>query len=107
MPARFLIRAVPRSLRTALSDRRDVTATLVVTRILLSADVVCGAVHSEIYSSHSELELFSNRLQICSIQFIYKFKLSQNHIKEQHDLQTKTELPAPTEEGGQYYEHNS
>jgi hypothetical protein len=75
MPARFLIRAVPRSLRTALSDRRDVTATLVVTRILLSADVVCGAVHSEIYSSHSELELFSNRLQICQI---IRFNLSRN-----------------------------
>ena len=64
MPARFFMRAEPRSCSTGLSERSAVTATLVVTRMLLSADVVCGAVHSEMYSSHSELELFSNKLQI-------------------------------------------
>lgn len=45
--ARLYRMAVPRSCSVALSDRRQVTATFVVTLMLLNGRVVCGACHSE------------------------------------------------------------
>ena len=68
--------ALPLSCRQGLSDRRAVTATLVVTRMLLSGDVVCGAVHSDMYRSHSELELFSNKLHIWEEKIVIKKRVN-------------------------------
>lgn len=65
LQARLCIIADPRSWRTALSERRELTATLVVHRMLLM--VVLQYCHSDMYSSHSELLKFSNILHICNV----------------------------------------
>jgi hypothetical protein len=66
LQARLCIIADPLSRRTALSESRELTATLVVHRMLLM--VVLQYCHSDIYSSHSELLKFSNMLHICNVR---------------------------------------
>lgn len=66
LQARLCIIADPRSRRTALSESRELTATLVVHRMLLT--VVLQYCHSDMYSSHSELLKFSNMLHICNVR---------------------------------------
>jgi len=71
LQARLCIIADPLSWRTALSERREFTATLVVHRILLI--IVLQYCHSDIYSSHSELLKFSNILQICNVTWMLSY----------------------------------
>lgn len=63
LQARLWRMAEPLSCRSLLSDSSELTATLVVTLMLLR--VLLQYCHSEMYSSHSELLRFSNKLANC------------------------------------------
>jgi hypothetical protein len=60
LQARLWRMAEPLSWRDVFSDNSELTATLVVTLILLR--VLLQYCHSEMYRSHSELLRFSNKL---------------------------------------------